>query len=55
MKLSFPTPIKKQQQSQLIVIENSIEAIKTPELPAFWEYEYQWISPKLMSALNIDF
>ena len=53
MKLSFPTPIRK-QQSQLIIIENSIEAVKTPELPAFWEYEYQWISPKLQ-VLNIDF
>ena len=53
MKLSFPIPIRR-QQSQLIIIENSIEAVKTPELPLFWEYEYQWVSPK-SQPLNIDF
>ena len=53
MKLSFPKPIRS-QQSQLIIIENSIEEIKTPELPSFWEYDYQLISPK-SQPLNINF
>ena len=53
MKLSFPKPIRS-QQSQLIIIENLIEEIKTPELPSFWEYDYQLISPK-SQPLNIDF
>lgn len=53
MKLSFPKPIRS-QQSQLIIIENSIEEIKTPELPSFWEYDHQLISPK-SQPLNINF